>query len=79
MKIHEFYYDQDKRSLYLEFSTKKDGDKYYRILEAPFSDIEYYSPTIITEDDMGDLDNEFIVEFLEQYLKENDLPLEEDM
>lgn len=77
MKIYEYYYDQDNRSLYIEFSTKKDGDKYFRRIDIPYVDIEYYSPTIITEEDMESIDKGFIIEFLEQYFKENDLPIEE--
>lgn len=77
MVIHEYYYDLDNRSLYVEFSTKKDKDKYYRRIELSYSDIEYYAPTIITEYDMHDIDGVFIVELLEQYFKENDLPEEE--
>jgi hypothetical protein len=77
MKIHEFYYDQDKRSLYVEFSTKQDKDRYFRRLDVTFKDVEYYSPTIIEEYDMIDIDKSFIIEFLDEYFKENDLPEEE--
>lgn len=77
MQIHEYYYDQDKRSLYVEFSTKQDKDKYFRRVDIIFSDIEYYSTTIITEQDMEDIDEDFVVEFLEQYFKENEYPEEE--
>jgi len=77
MKIHEFYYDEDARSLYVEFSTKEDGDKYFRRMDVPYYDLEYYSPTIIEEEDMHSIDKSFIIEFLEEYLKENDLPIEE--
>lgn len=74
MKIHEFYYNEDSRRLYVEFSTKTDGDKFYRVLELDFKDIEYYSPEIIDEQDLEDIDELFIVDLLEQYLEENDLP-----
>lgn len=77
MKIHEFYYDQYKKILYVEFSTKQDSDKYFRRLEVPYLDVEYYSPVIITEEDVESLDKSFLIEFLEQYFKENDLPEEE--
>lgn len=77
MKIYEFYYDQDRRSLYIEFSTKSDGDKFFRRIDITFNDIEFYSPTIITEFDMTEIDKSFIVELLEQYFIENELPEEE--
>lgn len=79
MKIYEFYFDQDSKSLYIEFSTKKDGEKFYRRLDIPYTDVEYYSPTIISEQDMDELDEDFINEFLEEYFKENDLPPEETL
>lgn len=74
MTIHEFYYNDDNRRLYVEFSTKEDGDKFYRILDLGFKEIEYYSPEIVTEDDMGDIDEDFIIDLVNQYLQENDLP-----
>ena len=76
MKIHEFFYSDENRTLLIEFSTKKDADKFYRILELEYGDIEYYSPQIINEDDLNDIDKEFIIELLNQYLSENDLPEE---
>jgi hypothetical protein len=62
--------------LYVEFSTKEDGDIFYRVLEMGFDDVEYYSPYIIIEDEMSDIDEDYIIELIEQYLKENDLPEE---
>lgn len=76
MKIHEFYYNDDTRRLYVEFSTKKDGDKFYRILELDFSEIQYYSPELITEEDLEEIDKSFVIELINQYLSENDLPEE---
>jgi F420-0:gamma-glutamyl ligase-like protein len=76
MKIHEYYYNEDTRRLYVEFSTKKDGDKFYRIIEFDFSDIKYYSPEIITEEDLTEIDKSFITDLLNQYLEDNDLPEE---
>lgn len=77
MKIYEYYYDLDNKSLYIEFSTKEDNDKYYRKLEVQYTEVEYYSPTIIYEEDMENIDKNFIIEFLEQYFKENDFPEQE--
>jgi hypothetical protein len=76
MKIHEYYYNEETKRLYVEFSTKKDGDKFYRRLELDFSEIEYYSPEIIIEEDLEDIDESFIKELINQYLEENDLPEE---
>lgn len=76
MNILEYYYNDDNRMLYVEFSTKEDGDIFYRVLELGFDDVEYYSPYIIIEDEMSDIDEDYIIELIEQYLKENDLPEE---
>ncbi len=76
MKIHEFYYNEDTRRLYVEFSTKNDEDKFYRVLELDFSEIEYYSPDIIVEEDLIEIDESFLIELLTQYLNDNDLPEE---
>jgi hypothetical protein len=74
MIIHEFYYNEDSRRLYVEFSTKEDKDKFYRVLELDYGDIEYYSPEIIEESDMEAIDEDFVIDVISQYLKENDLP-----
>lgn len=74
MVIHEYYYTEEKSTLHVEFSTEEDGDNFYRVLDIEFDSIEYYSPTIITEHDLSDIDEEFVIELLLEYLKENDLP-----
>lgn len=79
MKIIEFYYNDDNRRLYVEFSTEDDEDSFYRVLELGFGDIEYYSPSILIEEDMDYIDEEFIVELLNQYLLDNDLPEEKTL
>lgn len=79
MKIHEFYYNEDLGRLYVEFSTKSDGNDFYRILDLVYEDIEYYSPDIITEEDLKDIDKSFIIDLITQYLKENDLPEEQSL
>jgi hypothetical protein len=76
MNILEYYYNDNNRILYVEFSTNDDGDSFYRVLKLVFEEVEYYSPEIITEDEMEDIDEDFIKELIEQYLKENDLPEE---
>jgi len=79
MIIHEFYYNDDNRTLYIEFSTDDDGDNFYRVLNLGFEDIEYYSPDIIDEDDMEEIDEDFVIELITQYSKENDLPEEKTL
>ena len=74
MIIHEYYYNEDTRRLYVEFSTKEDIDRFYRVLELDFEDIEYYSPEVIEEYDLRDIEEDFVIELINQYLKENDLP-----
>ena len=79
MNILEYYYNDDTRRLYVEFSTKEDGDSYYRELELGFDDVEYYSPEIIEEEDLENIDEEFIIELINQYVKENNLPEEKSL
>lgn len=74
MTIHEYYYNEDNRRLYVEFSTRKDSDKFYRILELDFTDIELYSPEIIDEYDLNEIEEDFIIDLINQYLIDNDLP-----
>ena len=74
MVIHESYYNEDNGRLYIEFSTDEDGDSFYRILELSYDEIEFYSPDIISEEDLLEFDNDYIVELIKQYLTDNDLP-----
>lgn len=79
MIIHEFFYNDDNRSLYIEFSTDNDGDNFYRVLNLGFEDIEYYSPEIIDDVDLDNIDEDFVIELINQYSKENDLPEEKTL
>lgn len=79
MVIIEYFYNDDNRTLYVEFSTKEDKDKYYRVMELVFEDIEYNSPIIITEDEMNEIDEEFIIDLLTQYFENNELPEEKTL
>jgi hypothetical protein len=72
MTIHEFYYNN--RRLYVEFSTNEDGDDFYRMLELVYDDIVYYSTDIIDEADIRDFEESSIIDIIDGYLKENDLP-----
>ena len=79
MYIREFYYNDDNRMLYVEFSTEEDGDDSYRVLELIFEDVMYYTPNIMYESDMYDMEETDIIELVEQYLLDNDLPEEQSL
>ena len=72
MVIHEFFYNN--RRLYIEFSTTEDKDDFYRILELGYNDVIFYSTEIITENDIADFDEDTIIDLIQNYLNENDLP-----
>ena len=74
MKIREFYLNDETEGLSIEFSTKKDGEDYYRILDLSYDDIIFYSPTIV--EDLSEVDDEFIIELITEYSKHNELPEE---
>ena len=76
MNIIEYYYNDDNRMLHVEFSTNQDGDSFYRVLELILEDVMLYSPSIIHEDDTNNMDENDIIELIEQYLLDNDLPEE---
>jgi len=76
MNIINFYYNEDTRRLYVEFSQLNDGDNVYRTIELSFKDVQYYSPIIIGKNDLDLIDNDFIIEVLDGYFKDNDLPEE---
>jgi hypothetical protein len=79
MIIRNLNFNENTRTLYVEFSTDEDGDEYYRGLWLSIEEIEFYSPTIITEDDLYAIDEEFTLEILVEYLKDNDLPEEQSL
>lgn len=76
MTIHEYFYNEDNGRLYVEFSTKKDRDEFYRVLELDYEEIEFYSPEILIKEDLIDIEKSFIVDVILGYLKDNDLPNE---
>jgi hypothetical protein len=75
MIIREFYFNEETGNLYVEFSTEEDGDDFYRVLELTAGDVDYYSPSIIDED--TEMDEDFVLEIINEYLNHNDLPGEE--
>lgn len=74
MKLLNYYYDEISQILSVEFSLKEDGDDFYRSLELEFSDIEFYSPDIVEEEDLLDIDKSFVKDLLKEYLNQNDPP-----
>jgi hypothetical protein len=73
MNILEYYYNDNNKMLYVEFSTDEDGDSYYRVLKLNYGDMEFYSPGIIDEEG---IDEDFLIDLIKQYLLTNDLPEE---
>lgn len=79
MKIRDFSYNEDSRTLYVEFSLDVDGDDYYRGIWFSIEEISYYSPTIIQENHLFNIDEDFLIEVLVGYLEENDPPEERSL
>ena len=72
--ILDNYYNEEMGILLIEFSTENDGDDFYRELKLEYNTIQYYSPTIIDVYDLHNIDDEFVLDLLLQYLQGNDLP-----
>lgn len=72
MRIHEYFYGN--RRLYIEFSTDQDGDEFYRVLDLDYDDVIFYSPDIITEEDLAEIDEDFVIEVINQYIITNQPP-----
>jgi hypothetical protein len=62
--------------LYIEFSIDNDREETYRVLELTLEDVTYYSPNIIHENDMYKMEEDDVIELIDQYSTENDLPEE---
>jgi hypothetical protein len=72
MRIHEYFYGN--RRLYIEFSTNQDGDEFYRVLDLDYDDVIFYSPDIIIEEDLVEIDEDFVIDIINQYIIDNQLP-----
>jgi hypothetical protein len=46
------------------------------VLELTIEDVMYYSPNIIHENDMYKMEEDDVIELIDQYATENDLPEE---
>jgi len=77
MKIHNYYFNDNNGMLNVEFSLVNDNENSYRNIELHFNDIEFYSPSLITIDDMYIMDDSFIIELLDQYFIDNEYPEEQ--
>jgi hypothetical protein len=76
MNILEYYYNDNNRMLYVEFSTDEDEDSYYRVLKLNNDEIKLYSPQIINDGEIDGIDEDFVIDLIQQYLLDNDLPEE---
>jgi len=75
MIIREFYLNDEQSALYIEFSTEKDGDEFYRVLNLTRAEVEYYTPSIL--DDLEDIDEDFVIELVQEYINSNGAPEEQ--
>lgn len=76
MEIFEFYYDDMEQDMIILFNVNADSDLHRRI-NLSLDELMYYSPVILEEEDIVDCDVDTVLEILNEYLKENDLPEEE--
>lgn len=67
MEIQKYYYNDEYRILYVDLI---DGDDDFSI-ELDYNEILIYSPQIIIEDDLLEIDEEFVREIVEEYYKKN--------
>jgi hypothetical protein len=78
MTIHEFYHNEKLNSLVIQFSLKNDTENTYRNIELMEQDIIYYSPTIVTREDIAEFTISDVVELLNNYFFNNE-PSEEQL
>jgi len=74
MVIREFYYNEECKNLYIEFSVENDDEDYYRVVELDYSDVFFYHSGSIEEDELSTLEEDEIIEILNDYFFDNDLP-----
>lgn len=76
MNILRQEYDGINGILYVDFSIDEDEDIFYRSIELDHNDVILYSPNIITKHDIENLEEIEVVEILNEYFKDNDLPVQ---
>ena len=74
MEIIEFYYNESEEILEITFTTEPDGE--YLNVELSLDDAKLYSPIIIEEEDLNDVDFGLLVDILNSYYDENPIPSE---
>ncbi len=74
MEIIESYYNETEQILEVTFTAEPDGD--YLNVELPLDQVKLYSPIILEEEDIMEIDFDSILEILESYFEENTLPSE---
>lgn len=74
MKILNIYYNEDLLTLSINFSLPEDDDFYYRNIELSNDKINYYSSNVVDDEDLSDIDDDFVSDIIENYLKSNGLP-----
>jgi len=74
MEIIESYYNETEQILEVTFTAEPDGD--YLNVELPLDQVKLYSPIILEEEDIMEIDFDSILEILEAYFEENTLPSE---
>lgn len=74
MEIIESYYNETEQILEVTFTADPDGD--YLNVELPLDQVKLYSPIILEEEDIMEIDFDSILEILEAYFEENTLPSE---
>lgn len=74
MLIHEYYYNEHNKTLNVEFSILEDKNDFYRVIELDIQEIKFFSPTIITEEDIMNFNEDNVIEILLYYFEDNDLP-----
>lgn len=77
MTIHEFYHNEKLNSLVIQFSLKNDTENTYRNIELIEQDVIYYSPTIVTREDIAEFTISDVVELLNNYFFNNEPPEEQ--
>lgn len=76
MEIIDYYYNENEEILEIRFSVDPDSD-YYKGVNLSLEDVLFYSPTILEEDEIPDLEEEDVLEILKEYFQENELPTED--
>lgn len=65
MELQKYYYNEDYKMLYVEYIDGDDDNS----IELEYNDILIYSPQVITEEDLNEIDEDFVLEIVQEYLK----------